>query len=255
MENTMKSITTKFISHFISDEKTSLLIGNDFWEKDSEMFLRNKEKQIFTGLFDFNSLKKDSHKNFIEYFQNEDSKKYDLIIAELPFGLKKSHNEELNLSIAANWEMIYALLKSIKSGGTLLVGIEPNFGTTHKSKQFLKLLSEKSFYLSALIETPQNILAPLTTLQPNIAIFTKQNNEEKIFISSLDETDNEEIAFNNFIKNKNGNNLIEGDIIELNNFKGFYNYRINKKTEKLQTQYKEFKVEKIKNISTEINIT
>lgn len=253
MKNTMKSITTKFISYFISHKKTSLFIRNDFLKKDAERFSRDKEKQDFIGLFDFNSLKKDSHKNFIEYFQNEDSKKYDLIIAELPFGLKNTQNTDFDYPIPENWELIYKLLQNLENDGILLVGVEPSLGTSTRSRQFLEFLQNKDFFLSALIETPQNVLTPLTSLQPSIAIFTKQNNKEKIFISSLDEADNEEIIFNNFIDNKRKGNLSEGDIVETKDFKGFFNYRINKKIENLQTQYKEFEKKFLKDISLLIN--
>ena len=219
MRNRMKSITTKFISHFLNDQDSSLFIENNFW---------NKEKQDFIGLFDFGEyLKKDSQVNFIEYFQDKDGGKYDLIVAELPFGLKKSKNKDFNFSIFENWEMIYKLLNTLKDNGILLVGVEPSLGTSTISEHFLKSLQDKKFYLSALIEAPQNILAPLTALQPNIAIFTKKDNEGKIFISSLDETDNEEVIFSNLKENKKKNNLSEGDIVEIKGFKGFFNYRFN----------------------------
>jgi Holliday junction resolvase len=251
----MSNITTKFISHFINSKKNILFIGNDFWKKDAEKFLRHKEKQDFVGLFDFDILGKDWYKNFIEYFQNKDNEKYNLIVAELPFGLKKTENKDIDFLIPENWDLIYKLLQNLEDDGILIVGIEQSFGTHTKSNHFLDFLENKKFFLSALVETPQNILFPLTAHQPNIAIFTKHNNKRKIFISSLDETDNEAIIYNNFINNINRNNLSEGDIVEIKNFKGFFNYKINKEIKNLQTQYKKFEKTFLGNIAISINTT
>jgi hypothetical protein len=256
MKNTKKPITTKFISHFLDKNKNSLFIGNDFWEKTPEELLSNKKKQNSTGLFHFNEFfKKNKYINFIEYFQKKDKKKYDLIIAELPFGLKNTKNKEFDFSIPENWEMISKLLERLNNNGRLLVGVEPSLGASTKSRQFLQSLQNKNFFLSALIETPQNILSPLTALQPSIAIFTNQNNEGKIFIASLDEIDSEEVIFNNFASTKAKNSLNEGDVIEVLSFKGFFNYRINKKIKNLQTQYKDFEKKLFKDISILTNTT
>ncbi|MDX9970707.1 MAG: putative DNA binding domain-containing protein [Candidatus Gracilibacteria bacterium] len=251
----MQSITTKFISHFIANQKKALFIGNNFWKKESERVLRHNGEKDFIGLFDFGSLKVKNEKDTFEYFQNKDSEKYNLIIAELPFGLKNTNNTEFDSALPGNWELIYKLLQNLENNGILLVGIEPSFGTNTKSKDFLEILQNKNFFLSALIETPQNILAPLTSLQPNIAVFTRQNNNEEIFISSLAETENDEDIYKNFINKKNANNLSEGAIIKSKKFKGFFNYRINKKIENLQSQYKEFEKKFLKDISLSISTT
>lgn len=88
--NTVTSITTEFIPHFFNDKKNIIMIGYNFWKNDIKRFLRDTKKQNFIRLFNFKCFKKNNYKNFVDYFQKEDSKKYDLIIADLPFELKKN---------------------------------------------------------------------------------------------------------------------------------------------------------------------
>lgn len=234
----MKSITNLFISRFINKESNYLLLRNEF-------SLGGRS----TSIFDFDSVDNkyetiDSYK----YFEKEDSNKYNLIVAELPLHLKSVKNKDFKLSIDQDWELIYLLTKRLSDKGLLIVNTTPSFGTSFGSRRFLNDLKDKGIFLRALIETQKGVLMPVSELQPNIAIFSKKNNDNKLFIASLDETDNDEDIFNNFLKYKANDNLIEGDIIN-DNFKGFSNYRINKIIENLQTEYKEFEKKYLKDIS------
>lgn len=234
----MKSITNLFISRFINKESNYLLLRNEF-------SLGGRS----TSIFDFDSVDNkyetiDSYK----YFEKEDSNKYNLIVAELPLHLKSVKNKDFKLSIDQDWELIYLLTKRLSDKGLLIVNTTPSFGTLFGSRRFLNDLKDKGIFLRALIETQKGVLMPVSELQPNIAIFSKKNNDNKLFIASLDETDNDEDIFNNFLKYKANDNLIEGDIIN-DNFKGFSNYRINKIIENLQTEYKEFEKKYLKDIS------
>jgi hypothetical protein len=241
----MNKIVTSFISQFSNHKKDILLINADFSQRGANVTLFSlneiptKNKPVF----------------FHDYFQNKDTKKYDLIIAELPFGLRSKKNKDFGFSVQENWEMVYRLLNNLKEKGVLLVGTEPSLGTSTKSKAFLGVLNDKGVFLNALIETPQKILAPLTALQPNIAIFSRQANTKTLFVASLDEADDQKVIFENYVSKKGGGNLIEGDIIDADSFKGFFNYRIGKKIEHLQTQYKEFEKKHFKDVAININST
>jgi hypothetical protein len=132
--------------------------------------------------------------------------------------------------------------------------VEPMLGVSTNSKIFLKGLEKRSLYLKALIESPDGIWKPATAIQPLLAIFSKEKSE-KIFIASLsDETDHNKIL-ENYINWESGKSLAEGDIILLEDFKGFENYRTNQRIDRIKTKYKEYQQTKLKDLIAEINTT
>lgn len=242
----MDNNITKLISYFLETAKDKpLLITADF-------SVRNESISLF-GLNEISYPAK-IHK-FSDYFEMVDSKTYNLIVAELPFGLKPTKNKQLNLSIPENWNMLYQLLTRLSDVGVALVGLEPSFGSSLKSRTLLEAINKMSIFLNALIETPKNILNPLTALQPTIAIFSKQDNQNKIFIASLNENDDPRKLFENFGNRKANSNLVEGDIVSLDKFKGFFNYQIEQKINAIKTQYKDFEKKYLSEIATDIKTT
>ncbi len=225
-------IINDFLIKFINISKNPLFLYNEIasWRENKNISLFSlKEKWTF----------------FYNYFQNDDNNIYDLIIADLPYGYRSNFFEKVenvlsNYRTNINWIMIYKLLNNLSDNWILIVWIEPNFWIDIKSKNYLNILKEKWYYLKWLIETPKKILTPYTNIQPFIAIFDKTNNNDKIYIASLNEIDDISNLINNFNNKISNNNLSEWIIIKLESFKWFYNYRINKKIDSLQTQYNEF---------------
>ncbi len=241
----MKKIIIEFISCFLENSKNVLFINTKFGE-------RKQELDLF-GLNDINT--KNQPVFFLDYFKKSDPNKYDLIVAELPFSLKGTRNNDFKFSIPENWEMLYWLTSKLGSSGILLVGVESMFGVSKKSKNFIHTISGKNIFLQSLIESPKKIHFPHTNIQPSIAVFSKCSNQNKFFIASLDENEAIEELFENLSKRKANGNLVEGDIVEIEDFKGFLNYRINKEIEALQSQFKEFEKKYLGDIAIEINIT
>lgn len=235
----MNNKVNEFLNYFLNNSKNSLLISNNnvFWNNNISLFNLDKGKSVF----------------FYEYFKSEDKEIYNLVIAELPFNLSLIKDSDFTYSISNSWSMLYKLLSRVNEYWLLIVWMEPNFWVIEKSKIFLKDLEKKGFFLQWLFESPENILAP----QPTIAIFSKLNNNKNIFISSLNDSDNIQNIISNFSNKFSKSNLIEWDVLLLEEFKWFNNYKINSKIDLLQTQYKEFKKKHVTddNIFIEINTT
>ena len=239
------------VENFLTHTKKTLFLKNNFWRDHSEKNLIIKGK----GLFDSSIFSKRDTFHFFDYFQKTIDTKYDFIVAELPFGLNRKKESNFAFSIPENWEMIYDLLKKLKKNGHLIVSCESRLGVSEQGKKFLQTLKENGVFLSALFESPENILAPLTSVQPHIAIFSTQHTKGDIFVASLCNEPDGSVIFENFINKTKGQNLSQGDLVKLEDFKGFFNYRVNRKIEKLETQYKEFERKLLKDISMEINTT
>lgn len=241
-----KEIINDFISHFIREAKDNSLLIQTYLSQHRQgkgLFYLDKlftEKKVYF---------------FQDYFNKKDIKKYNLIVADLPINYGKEINTEFGISISKSWSMVYELSKKLNQGGVLIVVVEPIFGALERSKNFIKLLEKKGIFLKALIETPEKILSPFTLIQPTIAIFSRENNHNKVFIASLNDNENGKELLKNFYNKKKKNNLTEGDILSLEDFKGFYNYKISRGIDGLQTQYKEFQKKELKDITLEINAT
>lgn len=242
----MKLIINQFLLRFIELRKNCLLLHGDF-----SLGVKGMHSSLFFDNTDFKYKTVGSY----NYFKEEDPNKYDLIIAELPLGLRNVKNKDFKFSINQDWELIYFLTKKLTNDGLLIVNVAPLFNSSVGSKRFLNELENKGIFLNALIEMPEGKLMPLSQIQPNIAIFSKKNNFNKLFLASLNETDNEEIIYKNLLDDKSNNDLASGDIIDGTAFKGFVNYRINKSIESLQTEYKDYDKKLLGEVIFEINNT
>lgn len=93
--------------------------------------------------------------------------------------------------------------------------------------------------MNGLLNTPEGILRPETSIRPLIAIVSKRQTE-KIFIAELDEITDSKKLINHFI-NKNSVNLQEGLFLPKEDFNGFEKYKIAKQLDNLLKQYERFK--------------
>lgn len=236
----MNNDVAAFINNFLSKDKEKNLILRAAWNNDSRF------KEGLSSLFNFEDYPNDLC--FFNYFTKDDNLKYAVIAAELPLGLKPK-----NSSLPENWEMISKLLSKLQEDGKLIVITEPSFGHTEQSRRFIEECSRKGAPLGALIETPKDILAPITKLRPNLAIFFKQTPPKNIIFGSISGNDNTEKLIKNIKNNTPSNNLNEGTTI--NDFKGFQNYRVGQSIKALQTQYKEFRRVSLRDITLNISVT
>ncbi len=241
-----KEVVNDFISYFIRETKDNPLLIQTYFSRHEQgegVFYLDKlftEKKVYF---------------FQEYFNKKDVKRYNLIVADLPINYGKEINTELGTPISKSWNMVYELSKKLNQEGVLIVVVEPIFGAIERSRNFIKLLEKKGIFLEALIETPEKILSPSTLIQPTIAIFSRENNHNKVFIASLNDNENKKKLLKNFYNKEKKNNLAEGDLLRMEDFKGFHNYKISKRIENIQTQYKEFQEKELKDVAIEINTT
>ena len=185
---------------------------------------------------------------------SSDKGKYDLIIGNLPFGMPKNEwiDEDRGVYIKArrNWIDIFKSLFLLNDSGYGMYIIEP----IYRSEEWLKYqeqLRKKGFFVNAIFNTPQEILQPQTFLQPNLIVISRKENP-RLFIAELNGLEDLETIINNFKNSFNSDSLDNGVLINEKYFRGFSQYKITNEINALETQYKNYKKYKLKDIALEI---
>jgi hypothetical protein len=180
---------------------------------------------------------------------------YDFILGNLPFGMSQVPlTTDLNFKVNKNWKTIYLSLFNLSKNGKALFLVEPSIIYTISGKNFFQTLKENGFYLNAVFNPPAELLKPQTALQP-ILILLSMSKSEKLFIAELEDGNIERVISNLPNYNTPSKNLNDGIFVRHDDFKSFFTFKTNRQIEKLKTQYKEFTQFKLKDLSTEINLT
>ena len=243
-DNTSRVITNTFTQKF--KEKTSsknvLYVGPE-----------NVTDQYQWMFSNFRNLTENLH--FIDVENNtSDFGKYDLIVGDLPFGTmrKKVATDKLGaIKVETSWVYIWSIMKDIKKDGYGIFSVSPSIWYSHGGR-FMKWIMEKhNIHLNAVIDPPQGILQPYTSLHPNIVLFSK-NSSESLFIAKNDDINGVDIIIENLINKVSTDNISKGMLVEQTEFKGFENFYFKKQIENLQSGYKGFKDYKLIDVAKEI---
>jgi len=206
------------------------------------LFLNYSDYAIFEGLS-----KSVTKTLFKGQSISSDKEKYDLIVGNLPFGMPKNEwiDKDKNVFIKArrNWIDLFKSLFLLNDSGYGIYIIEP----IHRFEEWLKYqeqLRKKGFFVNAIFNTPQEILQPQTFLQPNLIVIS--------FIAELNGLEDLETIINNFKNSFNSDSLDNGVLINEKYFRGFSQYKITNEINALETQYKNYKKYKLKDIALKI---
>jgi len=185
---------------------------------------------------------------------SSDKEKFDLIIGNLPLGMPKREwidkDKEINIKARANWIELFKSLFLLNDSGYGIYIVEP----IQRSEEWLKYqgqLKKKGFFINAIFNTPRGILQPQTFLQPNLIIISRIDNSQ-LFISELYDLESLETIINNFKTLFNSGSLDTGVLINENDFRGFGQYKIISEINALETQYKNYKKYRLKDVALEI---
>ena len=193
----------------------------------------------------------------IKYIDDEKdiSENYDLIVGELPLGLKSKIIVNDNLGpLKADPIMgyIFLLMKNITKKGYGLFTLAPSLWLSRGQKFIEWLMEKENIYICAAIDPPNKILKSITNVQPTIIIFSKIKTKN-IFIARLNDKQDINVIIDNFIKKESTENLDEGIILKRNEFKGFPNFRFKQQIKNLSSGYKKFKNYRLIDVAKKVN--
>jgi len=185
---------------------------------------------------------------------SSDKEKFDLIIGDLPFGMPKREwidkDKEINIKARANWIDLFKSSFLLNDSGYGIYIVE-SFQRSVEWIKFQEQLKKKGYFINAIFNAPQGILRPQTFLQPNLIIISRIDNPQ-LFIAELNDLESPEAIINNFKNLFNSRSLDSGVLINENDFRGFSQYKITSEINALETQYKNYKKYKLKDVALEI---
>ena len=179
-----------------------------------------------------------------------DSGQYDYIVADLPLNIKKvksalNPEEKVN----NNWDLLYQAIQKLSHHGIAVFIVEPAILFSNLGRKVLARLEQDGFVYNAAFNTPENILDPITTFRPILLVFSTKPSQS-IFIGSIGE-DNHTLV-QNFVQQKDSENLESGRLVAKSEFKSFSGYATSSQIEKLLQQYTGYQLYRLKDVSLKI---
>lgn len=180
--------------------------------------------------------------------------KFDFIVGDLPFGLMREEwqdkKKDISLKERKNWLILFKSLFNLSENGQGLFIIEPSI---LQSKDFIRQLNKKGFYVNAIFNCPKKIFYPQTYLQ-TILLLISRKKVDSVFAIELNENSIIEDILEAYDNKSQGSDFSTGLWEMFDEFRGFKHAKTFEKVTKLLKQYKTFKVYSLKNISTSIEI-
>ena len=152
------------------------------FEKKKILHLQMSE---LLSLKEFKLLEKIKYKNIKSdavtkiFFEQED--KFDLIFADIPFGIKQLGERSISLSI----------LDHLEPKGICCV-MMPNFYKTFKSiqgKSYLNEIKSKGFHILSVLNLPEDFLIPHSSIQSTLVFFIHDNGVEQSHFQTYKDSD------------------------------------------------------------------
>lgn len=180
--------------------------------------------------------------------------KFDFVIGNLPFGLKREEwqdkEKDIYLRERKNWLILFKSLFNLSENGQGLFIVEPSI---LQSKDFIKQLNKKGFYVNAIFNCPEKMLYPQTSLQVSHLLISRKK-VDSVFAIELNENSVIDDILEAYDNKSQGSDFSTGLWVMFDKFRGFKQAKTLEKVTKLLKQYKTFKVYSLKNISTSIEI-
>ena len=180
--------------------------------------------------------------------------KFDFVIGNLPFGLKREEwqdkEKDIYLRERKNWLILFKSLFNLSENGQGLFIVEPSI---LQSKDFIKQLNKKGFYVNAIFNCPEKMLYPQTSLQVSHLLISRKK-VDSVFAIELNENSVIEDIFEAYDNKSQGSDFSTGLWVMFDKFRGFKQAKTLEKVTKLLKQYKTFKVYSLKKILTSIEI-
>lgn len=183
------------------------------------------------------------------------NRKYDFILGDFPLAMGSREECKLGsqtLKIRQNWSEIVKSIDLLNDDGLALCLVEPTGFSASEGKKFEEALNSQGYFVNAILNTPEGILQPETSITPVFVLISKRNTNTVFIAEFLSESQSIEIA-NNFCSGVFGKDLNQGLSIEDKSFFGFHHVKIKQQIDKLETQYKEYEEYTIGEIASEIN--
>ncbi len=169
------------------------------------------------------------------------SRKYDLVVVDLPLGMghKKTHIGGSIISVRSNWIELFKALHLLAPKGLCLAIVEPSAFGISEGPKFQEALAREGFYLNGTFNTPPNLLTT-TSIRPVIVAFSREY-QSNLFVAELEEIAQAAAIAQAFTRGVSNDSLHEGMSLADGRFDGFESLKARLQLDRLETQYKDYK--------------
>lgn len=180
---------------------------------------------------------------------------FDYILADLPYGMKKTPIKinGVTCKIKQNWHPIINSIKYLNDDGFGLFIMEPSILFSRDGERFVEVLKEMGCYITAVFNTPENILRPYSGMRP-VLVTIRKKKTKLMYVGEINAEDRSDILAENYLNQVDTRNIDGGTFVHLENFKGFDQFRAQIQLEGLESQYNNYKKHQLKEYVLEMKI-
>jgi hypothetical protein len=169
-----------------------------------------------------------------------ESGKWDLIIANLPLGIKDHITKTVESAVGL-----------LSDSGIIFTSGEPLL-LRDDGKGIRDLLRKKNCSLAAILNAPDGLLKPYTELRIPFLIIKKSSSEGE-FLGELSSAEQAEQLANNFVAHATGSTLDQGVVVQDGKFDGFGKWKVRQQIQALETEYKNFNTTRLGDLLKAVN--
>ena len=183
------------------------------------------------------------------------NRKYDLVVADLPFGMGRKRIEVGGSIVSSrrNWIELRKALHLLTPKGLCIAIVEPTAFGISEGQKFQRALESEGFYLNGVFNAPRNLL-DTTTIRPVIVAFSRKD-RSGLFVAELEEFAQAVAIAQAFSRadEPDSNSLQDGMLLADKKFDGFESLKARLQIDRLKTQYKDYKNYVLGEIVIEMN--
>jgi hypothetical protein len=201
----------------------------------------------------FGSLTFDYHLIEDEEQLDPNLEKFELILGDLPLNIKKVDSKLYHKGkVNKNWDLLYRALHLLKPGGMAAFIVEPAILFSSKGVKVLRILEKEGYVYQAALNTPAQILAPITEFRPILLLFSTQACEQ-VFIGEIGI--NNQLLVANLLSRTTTDNLDTGRLIAKDGFKNFSKHQTDGQFENLKKHLKNYTIYQLSHVVSAVNKT
>ncbi|SDW48834.1 hypothetical protein [Thiocapsa roseopersicina] len=179
--------------------------------------------------------------------------RYDYIVADLPFGMRREPTTVGNREIVLrkNWIELAKALRFLNHDGLCVALVEPPAFGIAEGPRFEEALNSEGYYVTGIFNVPIGLFES-ASFRPVLVVLGRSRSD-RVLVGELDGAEHISGLAHALVSEISGDALSEGVFIVSGTFKGFDRLKAEQQLSGLGTQFKEYDQVRLRDIAVEIN--
>lgn len=179
---------------------------------------------------------------------------YPLVIGDLPIGMHpiKGTVNGASVSLRQNWLYLAQASAAISPNGYGIFLVEPNALCLSGWPKFETILAGMGLYLHAALRTPAGMCNSIA-MRPMLVVLSHEV-PTNLFVAEIEDKSQVISIVENFADGESKGSFSEGLFLAREDFSTFDKYLLAQQMERLETQYKSYREDTLKNLAVSINL-